>query len=265
VAVVDQGVGVTRRVEMAKVECPIIDDEFSKWPRLRFTARRIREVDHGKGYWSTAVVGVFDGQNKIGEYDYNYSHGCPFYAFEQRGQWLALYATDYQTTSVMSLPDCRRLDSKPEDSKFCPVEFYVPAYQLVEYTFTSHGRKVAPIISNKCYDDSEYEEGDPPLTDKPWAYEDFGFQSGCVWGDDSTWKLRLMDLRKAAGGIVTEIPIGYIELAGDLRESVSIDDIGWITTKQRVRMQIKELQDIAPEIPERPSLLPPPSMKRESA
>ena len=47
----------------------------------------------------------------------------------------------------------------------------------------------------------------------PLSFHPFGFVAGCVWGDDSSWKLQYLDLSRAAEGIVRrEERFGYLEL-----------------------------------------------------
>ena len=53
-----------------------------------------------------------------------------------------------------------------------------------------------------------------------------GFVAGCVWGDDSSWKIEYLDLRKADEGIIKrEARFGYIELPAhlDLNKAVNFD------------------------------------------
>jgi hypothetical protein len=51
----------------------------------------------------------------------------------------------------------------------------------------------------------------------PLTYHPFGFVSGCVWGDDSSWKLQYLDLSRAAEGILRrEERFGYLELPDKL-------------------------------------------------
>ena len=61
-----------------------------------------------------------------------------------------------------------------------------------------------------------------PLT--PLLYHPFGFVAGCIWGDDSTWKIQYLDLSEAEKGIVKrEERFGYIELPDNLNLKDAID------------------------------------------
>lgn len=203
----------------------------------RFTARKLENVATKPGCWNKQLIGVFDGETKIGEYTYSYSSGVPFYAFRQqvRGgedQWFALLSSsDYTKTDLMTLPDCKIIGGEelvPGGYGFCPVEFYVPAYYVGHVDLTGKDGSSNTRVFFKMHDDSTMTDGDV-ARDKPeseWSYELFGFRCGCVWGDDSSWKLQMLDLRRAPEGIITEIDIGYIELShgGKLRDHLELHE-----------------------------------------
>jgi hypothetical protein len=203
---------------------------------LRFTARVLAAIPTKPGCWDKQRIGVFDGETQVGEYAYSYSCGCPFYAFEQEGQWYALFSgEDYTKTDLMTLPDCKVIGGTalvPGGFGFCPVEFYVPAFYRFPYEQTHEaGQKLETPKESwlRIYDDRNFSPSDEegPLVEKLWVYERFGFRCGCVWGDDSSWKLQLLDLTHVKAGIVEEIDIGYIELAPyPLRECLELSDDG---------------------------------------
>lgn len=74
-----------------------------------------------------------------------------------------------------------------------------------------------------------------------WTWCPFGFVAGCVWGDDSSWKIQFLDLSRAAEGVlVRDDRFGYAEMPGrmGLREAVDLsvwkpgnDRIGLSTTR----------------------------------
>ena len=76
-----------------------------------YTARVIEWIENGPGCWQSTRVGVFCGDDKVGEYVRNYSFKNEFFPFQQDGKWYALYSPDYTATRVLSLPDCRDLDA----------------------------------------------------------------------------------------------------------------------------------------------------------
>lgn len=44
---------------------------------------------------------------------------------------------------------------------------------------------------------------------------DIGFVSGCVWGDDSSWKVECLDLTRVSEGVLKrDSRLGYFELPG---------------------------------------------------
>jgi hypothetical protein len=50
--------------------------------------------------------------------------------------------------------------------------------------------------------------------DNEWPTGDFGFVWGCVWGDDTSWKVQYLDLsRVQQGEIKRDERFGYVELA----------------------------------------------------
>jgi len=152
-----------------------------------FYVKPIAKIDNGKGYWSYLKLGVFDGGgNQVGSYVRNYSaiyH--TFYPFQQNGKWYALYSKDYTATRVMTLPDCVDLAGEEgSTSGFCPVHYYVPS--------------------------AEFERDEDSLG---LLAGTFGFVAGCVWGDDTSWKIQYLDLSKITEGKLTrDDRFGYIEM-----------------------------------------------------
>ena len=110
-----------------------------------------------------------DGQ-KIGSYTRTYpilfDTFMPFY---QNGGVYALYSANYTTTRVMRLPSCEDIGGEePSSGGFCPSEYYVPY-----------------------------------LPDQGLVGE-WGFISGCFWGDDCSSKIRHIDLSRASEGIIKQ-------------------------------------------------------------
>jgi hypothetical protein len=84
---------------------------------------------------------------------------------------------------------------------FCPVGFYVPDW------WDLHDESVIP--------GSEYWNADCE-----WPSGEFGFVWGCVWGDDSSWKVQHLDLTGIqSGAIRRDERFGYVELATDRYQS----------------------------------------------
>lgn len=151
-----------------------------------FTAEVVDKVDNGKGYWNYLKIGVFynvenGGKIQLGEYTRNYSNLYrTFYPFKIEEQYYALYSKDYTASSVMTLPDCKDWCGESGDTfGFCPVEFYVPKDDWNKYDWSS------PKYEGKfAHRRNRINENIP-----------FGLVAGCVWGDDSSWKIQLLDLR----------------------------------------------------------------------
>ncbi|SRR5581483_10079535 len=145
--------------------------------------------------WGKFRMEILMNGEKIGEYNRNYSPLSTFHPFLHHGKEYALYSTNYTATRVMTLPDCKDLCGEESSGHgFCPVEFLVP------------------------YD--------------PWngCHGDFGFVAGCIWGDDTSWKVELLDLSRIEEGIFQRSArFGYIELPEEmtLAQSVRVDWEMW--------------------------------------
>ena len=162
---------------------------------------RTEEIDNGPGIMKSLRVSVFENdavrERKVGEYVRNfaglYDTFCPF---QQAGRWYALYSRDYTATRVMELPSCLDVaGEEPHANGFCPVDFHVPF---------AHERVIAA--------------GHAGL---------FGFVAGCIWGDDSSWKIQYLDLARISEGILLrQEKFGYIAMPDDKRrlaECISLD------------------------------------------
>lgn len=151
-----------------------------------FSARVLDKIENRPGSWNSLRVGVFDHNEQVGEYVRNYpSLYNTFCPFKQGDKWYALYSRDYTGTRVMSLPDCKDLGGEERAAHgFCPVDLYVP---------------------------QEDRDGEP-------LKGDFGFVAGCVWGDDTSWKIQYLDLSRASEGILVRSErFGYIPLPMGMR------------------------------------------------
>lgn len=156
----------------------------------RFSVK-VETIDHGPGVWKTARVQIceHDGTDarRIGGYERNHAGWCEstFAPFAQDGRWYALYAPDYTVTRVMELPSCRDLGGEEvRTNGFCPVDYYVPH--------------------------------DEPNVVKAGDGGRFGFVAGCIWGDDSSWKIQYLDLSRVSSGVLVRKELfGYIEMPRD--------------------------------------------------
>jgi hypothetical protein len=234
----------------------------------RFTARVLEKVEHSPGTWDSLRIGVFDGEKQIGEYVRNYhAFGeTTFYAFEQYGKWFALYSKDYTCTRLMSLPDCQDIGGEQSDAwGFCPVEFYVPEITVQKF---ERGENDPPpynprhdpkrwakikhiratwwkLWQRKCYTIYDWPDKKTEFKEackkhdklfREWLdrhpfedrYAKWGLVAGCIFGDDTSWKVEFIDLSRAAEGIIKrDDRFGYLSLPGgvSLRDAVNVDFI----------------------------------------
>jgi hypothetical protein len=162
----------------------------------------VQVIDREPGKWQTARAEIFerDGETtrKIGHYDRNHAGWVEttFAPFEQDGRWYALYAPDYTATRVMELPSCKDLGGEePHTNGFCPVDYYIPYEHAAVMKAGDAGR--------------------------------FGFVAGCIWGDDSSWKIQYLDLSEVSRGVVVRREaFGYIPMphrVARLADCISLD------------------------------------------
>jgi hypothetical protein len=177
-------------------------------PRDRFAVKATRRERVGE--WRRTFVEVFERREgelaRICEYDRNYGMLETFEPFRQGNRLLALISRDYTTTGVLDLVSGEIVaEETASGSGFCPVGFYVPDWWDVHDGWTFPG--------------SEYWD-----EDKEWPTGDFGFVWGCVWGDDSSWKVQYLDLRRVQEGVIArDDRFGYVRLASPPRASPCLD------------------------------------------
>jgi hypothetical protein len=170
-------------------------------PRDRYFVRGTRK-DYGPATVAGTVVEVFrragaGGEpEKLREYERNYGLLHTFEPFRQGGREFALISPLYVGTSVLELATGRVIAAEPvSPTGFCPVGFYVPDWWDV------HDGSVIPGSERWT-------------TDSEWPTGEFGFVWGCVWGDDSSWKVQCLDLTGIQDGVIRrDERFGYVELA----------------------------------------------------
>ncbi len=151
---------------------------------------RTTDIDRAPDSWDCLLVEVLLDGDPVGSYRRNY--GClfdTFVPFVAGEQVLALYSPDYTATRLMRLPECVDIGGEePDGMGFCPTGYVAP------------------------YDPAKGLMGQ------------WGVVSGCVWGDDSSWKMQYLDLSRAAEGIlVREERFGYLEMPSNLRLKQCVD------------------------------------------
>ncbi len=165
------------------------------------------------GCWDGLLVEVFDGGEKVGEYLRDYpSLFSTFHPFQKGDKCYALYSPGYMYTRVMSLPDCKDIGGENAENTryehhFCPTGNAVP---FGEYQF----HEPTPEEPNR-YVKRAFDAG-------------FGFVCGCIWGDDSSWKIQYLDLSGVTQGIVRrDDRMGYVALlngADSLAAAINLEE-----------------------------------------
>lgn len=218
--------------------------------RPPYSAAVVRTIENAPGTWNSIEVGVFRGEGEareqVGAYVRNYSDLFrTFFPFRADGREYALYSRDYTATRIMELPSCSDLGGEERSSGgFCPVDYYVPCYVEREYLrlddtacrFRVNEPEAASLrpevwtytpLDPATGQRTEVEKPVYPVS--PLLYYPFGFVAGCIWGDDSSWKIQYLDLSRAAEGILRrEERFGYIALPDrlTLKEAIDMDSYG---------------------------------------
>lgn len=202
-----------------RIETSVVLNKPGTWNSTKVSIYRDDDYDVKSDVYRKGIL--------IGEYLRNYSsYGfetfCPFQIGDE---WYALYSADYTATRVMKLHSDRIEDWCGEESDiygFCPTGFYVPKY------ITSGNIPDYDIIYVDCdYSAEEFHNEIVNPEFRKLEYCNFGFLCGSLWGDDSSWKLRYIDLSQIPDKVllITE-KFGYWELpAGPLRSHIRMD--GW--------------------------------------
>ncbi|HVW03039.1 MAG TPA: hypothetical protein VHB77_21945 [Planctomycetaceae bacterium] len=155
---------------------------------------------NGPGFIDSTIVEVYrrlqtdNSREKICEYVRNYSLLQTFEPFRQGGREFALISRDYTMIAVLDLSSGTIIAAESVGG-FCPVGFYVPDWWDVN-------------------DGSDIPGSASWSADDEWPTGRFGFVWGCIWGDDSSWKVQYLDLSRITEGIIIrEERFGYVELA----------------------------------------------------
>ncbi len=173
-------------------------------PRERYCIR-VAANPVRPGAWNTSVVEVLRRGANAGDFetvcDYKRNHTMfeTFEPFRQGARDFALISRDYTTTAVLDLGSgavvAEEGGSGSSESGFCPVGFYVPDWWDVNDAST--------LPASTYW-----------TTDCEWPIGAFGFVWGCIWGDDSSWKVQYLDLSRIQQGIIVrDQRFGYVELA----------------------------------------------------
>jgi hypothetical protein len=186
------------------VRAHVVDTDFEiptrPKPRDRY-AIKTSDKPNGAGISSSTTVEVLLRHGARVEpmctYERNHAMFQTFEPFRQGTRALALVSRDYQKTAVIDVVSGEIIAEEELTGRgeFCPAGFYVPDWWDI------HDGSVIPGSARWSSDDE-------------WPTGDFGFVWGCVWGDDSSWKVQYLDLRRVQEGIILrDERFGYVELA----------------------------------------------------
>jgi len=166
-------------------------------PRERYSVRATWTSPEGS--WTKVAVEVLDGERLVGQYDRNYGLLRTFEPFRQGGRDYALISPNYTATSVIDLGSGEIVaGEQPSPGGFCPVGFYVPDW----WDIHQRAEKYGTLPGSRGW-----------TQDYEWPSGEFGFVWGCVWGDDSSWKVQYLDLSRVENGSLTrEERYGYLVL-----------------------------------------------------
>ncbi len=239
----------------------------------KYYARALNQNETNFGLGEVGHMGVFRKSNEkdelIGSYIRNYGTAFnSFFPFHLNGKDLALYSPDYTTTRLMELPSCKDIGGEePDPNGFCPVAYFVPTYLDQEVTQLTNNESFPPkrvsqervnspteeflsdrssrhsyvngVTGQECEDVINYR----PLT--RIEFYPFGFVAGCIWGDDSSWKIQYLDLSEADKGILRrDDRFGYIALpeSMSLKDAIYLDSFGSNSEDYSHYIQITSMQ-----------------------
>lgn len=190
---------------------------------------REEEIDNSPRGWNYTRVTIHDDDGReIGGYERNYprfaaSTFCPFHLHDR---WWALYSRDYTATRIMTLPECEDwCGEEPNPTGFCPTGYHVPRYRPAK-------RQTDSGIYDEYIGEGAWGWDDPAKTNyvdigDP-LYCPFGLVSGCIWGDDTSWKVQYIDLAGLPEKrFIRDDRFGYFELFDKDLLRDCLDMSGW--------------------------------------
>lgn len=211
---------------------PAIEEVAGEWPRGTVLVQK----KDAQGEWQQCY-----------EYVRTYSMLRTFHPFRQLrdGSWhdYALISSLYYSFEVLDLEAGEVIAKRPHPVDkggaeqagwgFCPAEFYVPDWTIGYIDGYNDGedledlkKEYLPPMAEEIESGSYYVNINEEAGHAFNHTGQWGVVSGCVWGDDSSYKVRYIDLSRIAEGIVTEDDrFGYVEIPPErlLSESVQLN------------------------------------------
>jgi hypothetical protein len=157
---------------------------------------------HPKGYWGHSEISIFavdngGSEHELGGYTRNYpAHGLgTWYPFSRGSKDYALYSRDYTSTRLMELPSCKDISGEePGSGGFCPVEYYIP--EIDDFKKAPDPNKEGSFVYHAVKEPAQ-----------------IALVAGCIWGDDSSWKIQCFDISQVESGILTrDERFGYVPM-----------------------------------------------------
>lgn len=199
-------------------------------------------IQNAPGTWNSLLVEIFADGVKIGDYKRNYASLMDtFHPFTQNGKDYALYSPDYTCTRIMSLPNCKDIGGeKPESNGFCPVEYAVLHDQEMYDGQLECIESTSPTLI-----DYNQKHGITKAKILPLINGHYGFVAGCTWGDDTSWKIELLDLSEAhKGKVKREYWPGYLIKPGDVKLKDAINFDLWDPDNHRIGIAVEHYFDL---------------------
>ena len=182
-----------------------------------------KQSSNKPGEWSSLKCKV----RKIGEDKVIFEYTRPYPAFFHTffpfvgfadGKQYALYSENYTCTSLLDLEQGKSLGSEePNSCGFCPVDFFVPL--LYKVTEESEGKLHKHVYVS--LEDFEYKSKENNWENMIVEHVNapYGFVAGCIWGDDSSWKIQLLDLKNVDKGEIKRLDdfLPYIEMPQNVK------------------------------------------------
>lgn len=181
-----------------------------------FTLKSVKYPGDQPGHWPTSALLIYRDGMLLGGYRRLYSSFGKetFMPFCWQDQWYALYSANYTCTRVLRL-NAESIEDwcgeEPAGGGFCPTEFHLPQVFIADIGDST----IWCLQDAGTYATYEAFLADADDHGGQVQYPGFGFLCGCVWGDDSDWKLRYVDYSKVQDKVlVIDERFGYHPLPG---------------------------------------------------